>query len=208
MATITEHHITVPRTARYAMLGQPGPQIRRLWYVLHGYGQLAERFIREFERLDDGATLVVAPEALSRSYLRGGSGTIGASWMTREDRLNEISDYLRYLTLLHAQLLQQLPGQPAITLLGFSQGGATAGRWLASGAIPAQHLILCGALLPPEITPEQLGQTAITVVIGKEDPFVDRQDLGQQRNQLQSAGKPLRLVEFDGGHRVSLEGVC
>ena len=205
---ITEHHITVPRTARYVMLGQPGAHIKRLWYVLHGYGQLAERFIREFERLDDGATLVVAPEALSRSYLRGGSGTIGASWMTREDRLNEISDYLRYLTLLHAQLLQQLPSQPAITLLGFSQGAATAGRWLASGAVAAHNLILCGGLLPPEITPEQLGQTTITVVVGKEDQLVDRQVLQQQRDALQSAGKPLRVVEFEGGHRVSLEGVC
>lgn len=190
------------------MLGQPGSHIRHLWYVLHGYGQLAARFIRDFEILDDGATLVVAPEGLSRSYLRGGDGTIGASWMTREDRLNEISDYLRYLRLLHAHLLQQLPqSHLSITLLGFSQGVATAGRWLATGEVVAQQLILCGGLLPPEFTPEQLGQAKATFVIGNEDHLVNRQALELQCNALRSAGKEVELVEFDGGHQVSLEGV-
>ena len=41
-----EHHLTVPRSARYAVLGEPGPHVRTLWIAIHGYGQLAARFAR------------------------------------------------------------------------------------------------------------------------------------------------------------------
>ena len=37
----------------------------------------------------------MAPEGLSRFYLEGFSGKVGATWMTREDRLNDIDNYLR-----------------------------------------------------------------------------------------------------------------
>ena len=199
-----QHHITVPRTARYFTLGAVGSHVRRLWYVLHGYGQLAERFICEFQVLDDGETLVVAPEALSRMYLRGGDGAIGASWMTREDRLSEIGDYLEYLNRLHAHLMPQLTNPNlTITLLGFSQGGATAGRWVASGGVPFAELIVCGSTLPPELSPGHLSHTQVTFMVGRDDQFVNREELEAQRNALQSAGNAVRLVEFDGGHRIA-----
>jgi len=63
---VQEHRITVSRSARYFTLGRPD---REVWFVLHGYGQLAARFLRHFEPLDDGTRLMVAPEALSRFYL-------------------------------------------------------------------------------------------------------------------------------------------
>ncbi|MBC7923946.1 MAG: phospholipase, partial [Ferruginibacter sp.] len=122
------HQLTVRRTARYATLGQLNADTRQVWFVLHGYGQLAEYFIRRFDVLDDGHTYVVAPEALSRFYLQGmgeGSGRVGATWMTREDRLNEIDDYLHYLRTLHQTLVGE-GGRWRTGLLGFSQGTATA----------------------------------------------------------------------------------
>src|SRR3546814_5982443 len=99
---IDEHSITVPRTARYYTMGEPQDQPRELWYVCHGYAQLGSRFIRRFAPLDDGTRLIVAPEALSRFYLEVKGRThaespVGASWMTREDRLSEIDDYVAYL---------------------------------------------------------------------------------------------------------------
>ena len=80
-----EHHFSTPRTARYYTL-DPAEAVREVWFVLHGYGQLAGAFLRHFERLQDGARLFIAPEALSRYYLPGHQ-RVGASWMTREDRL-------------------------------------------------------------------------------------------------------------------------
>ncbi|MEZ4763957.1 MAG: hypothetical protein R3C26_12480 [Calditrichia bacterium] len=37
---------------------------------------------------------------MSRFYLQSTNGRIGATWMTREDRENEIADYLAYLNNL------------------------------------------------------------------------------------------------------------
>ena len=59
-----EHHINVPRTARYHTVGDGGTA-RAIWIVLHGYGQLARYFLRKFEGLDAGL-LIVAPEGLTR----------------------------------------------------------------------------------------------------------------------------------------------
>ncbi len=68
-SAITPHSLVVPRTARYYTLGPTHGFPRELWFVCHGYGQLAERFLRQFAPLDDGTRLIVAPEALSRFYL-------------------------------------------------------------------------------------------------------------------------------------------
>jgi hypothetical protein len=63
---VSFEHLGVSRTARYFTLGSEPATARELWVVLHGHAQLAERFLRWFEPLVDGATRVVAPEALSR----------------------------------------------------------------------------------------------------------------------------------------------
>src|SRR2546425_7420836 len=90
-----EHHLPVTRTARYFTLGESSPGVGEVWFVCHGYGQLAGRFLRHFEPLADGTRLVVAPEALSRFYLEDTTvpakeRKVGATWMTRENRLSEI----------------------------------------------------------------------------------------------------------------------
>src|SRR5207249_11468139 len=134
-----EHHIDVTRTARYFTLGGSGSGVAEVWFVCHGYGQLAGRFIRYFAALDDGTRLIVAPEALARFYLGEVTGPsanrkIGASWMTREDRLTEIDDYVRYLDALFQEVLRRLePRAPRVTALGFSQGAATVSRWATLG---------------------------------------------------------------------------
>ena len=50
------------RTGRCAACGPTDPAtVRELWVVLHGYGQLASRFLAGFGTLDDGSRLIVAP---------------------------------------------------------------------------------------------------------------------------------------------------
>ena len=68
--------IEVTRRARYHLLGEPGA-VSQLWYVLHGYGQLASGFAREFEPLVTSSRAFVAPEGLSRHYREGGRGRSG-----------------------------------------------------------------------------------------------------------------------------------
>ncbi|MFW6202332.1 MAG: hypothetical protein ACOC8B_07130, partial [Gemmatimonadota bacterium] len=96
--------------------GEPRPAgsaPREIWFVCHGYRQLAGRFVRRFAPLDDGNRLIVAPEALSRFYLdddggpHGPDARIGATWMTRADRENEIRDYVDYLDTLYERVFEE-----------------------------------------------------------------------------------------------------
>lgn len=207
-----EHHITVPRTARYFTLGDAATA-SRLWIVCHGYAQLAGRFIRRFEILDDGRHLIVAPEGLSRFYLDAGSGPhgrearIGASWMTREDRLGEISDYIGYLDGLHAQVHESMSRRDIpLVVLGFSQGVATVCRWLVRSEVGPRRLLLWGASLPPDLDlaafRERLAHTRVTLVCGEEDPFATSGRLTAEQERLTQNRIPFELVTCAGGHRI------
>lgn len=207
--------IAVRRSARLALLGPREPAVRELWYVLHGYGQLAAPFLEDFRAIDDGTRLIVAPEALSRFY-EGDvqarlhkEAKVGASWMTREDRTAEIADYLAYLDTVHESMLASIAGAehpPAITVLGFSQGGATAARWVASGRVNAARLVVWGSQFPPELDladrDAPLRRAETTLVIGTTDIFATPKIVAKETARLTDAGFPFRFVTFHGGHRM------
>ena len=135
------HHFAARRTARYYTL-DPAGVAHQVWFVMHGYGQLAGAFIRHFQAVRDGHGLVVAPEALSRLYLPGHQ-RVGASWMTKEDRLTEIDDYLAYLDALYDRIFESVDrSRVTVHVLGFSQGAATASRWATLGRAHTDRLIL------------------------------------------------------------------
>jgi predicted esterase len=200
------HHLTVSRTARYATLGEPDRNTKQVWFVCHGYSQLAEEFIRYVAILDDGTRYVVAPEGLSRFYLDGGK-KIGASWMTKEDRDAEIADYVAYLDRLYDEVFRSLPRE-SVTLhvMGFSQGAATATRWAARGKGRPDQLVLWGEALPPEFdsvdTVAPLRDMRITVVVGSRDEYVTGDAVDAHRRRLMDLGLRFDEKTFDGGHRL------
>jgi predicted esterase len=204
-----ENKLIVPRTARYYTLGTPSEQTRHLWIVCHGYGQLARFFLRHFSVLDDGQTVIVAPEALSRFYLDGFSGRVGATWMTKEDRLSEIRDQASYLNLLLRELQQQLTQDVSVTVLGFSQGGATVSRWLASGNVPVHRLILWAASFPEDID-FSAGNAAfadlpVAMVYGTEDEFITPETLDRKKLLMAQLGISPQIYTFEGGHTLHPE---
>ena len=67
MSEIHEHRIQVSRTARYYTIGSMTDTVHDLWYVCHGYSELAAKFVGNFEVLRQPGTLVVAPEALTKA---------------------------------------------------------------------------------------------------------------------------------------------
>ncbi|RMI09047.1 MAG: phospholipase [Calditrichaeota bacterium] len=202
-----EHHLTVPRTARFYTLGNIGPELREIWFVLHGYGQLAGYFLKRFAPLNDGHRLIVAPEALSRFYLEGTGGRVGATWMTREDRLREIQDYVNYLDTVKVEILRQLdrPEVP-ITVLGFSQGTATACRWVTQGHVRPTRLILWAGGIPPDVSfdgkPNFFEECRLILVLGDNDPYLTPELVEEHQNRLQQVQIPFRLIRYPGGHRI------
>jgi predicted esterase len=184
-----------------------------VWFVLHGFGQLAGFFIRHFAVLDDGTRLIVAPEALSRFYLGEVNGAtsaqarVGATWMTREDRLTEIADYVRYLDSLHDHV-RAMVGRDGVpcTALGFSQGVATACRWAARGQARLDRLVLWAGRLPPEFAEradvERLARLTLVRVLGARDALATASDVAEEERRLAALGLEATLLRFDGGHEL------
>ena len=199
------------------MRGPASGPVRELWVVLHGYGQLAAPFIGGFDAIDDGSRLIVAPEALSRFYegsveervRRQGEQVVGASWMTKEARLDDIADNLTYLDAVHTWCRERLResggGSPPLTVLGFSQGGATTSRWVASGSAAVARHIVWGSTLPSDadLSPTSpLRRAETLLVIGARDQFATAKLVAAERARLEGAHFPYRFVTFDGGHRL------
>ena len=204
-----ENKLTVPRTARYYTLGTPGTTIKHLWVVCHGYGQLARYFLRHFHVIESDDTLIVAPEGLSRFYTNGFSGRIGATWMTKEDRLSEIEDQSVYLNLMLQELMQQLPTNVNVHVLGFSQGGATVCRWLATQFVPCHRLILWASAFPEDIDFES-GKAAfenlpVALVYGTQDEFISPDSLDRQQQLMSNLGIKPTIYTFGGGHNIDAE---
>ena len=205
MAAIHEHHMPVRKTGRYYIYGQPGPQIQHLWMLCHGYGQLARDFLDDCSPLWREDTLLVAPEGLSRFYQRGGRGTIGASWMTSEDRLSEIDDYLLWLNGICTAVCDQCDSQPGISVLGFSQGGATAARWGLRGNARADRIVLWGTTLPAEelqTYADAVLQTRLVIVDGEQDRIVRRGEFEEGLAVLEDIGADYRVLRHPGGHEL------
>lgn len=213
-AVVTSHVLVVPRTARYYTLGPTHGFPREIWFVCHGYGQLAGRFLRQFLPLDDGSRLIVAPEALSRFYLdpiaqrrHEPAPRVGASWMTREDREAEIADYVEYLERLSTEIRHPLSGAaPRVVVLGFSQGTATVSRWLAASEHRVDHLVLWGGAIPPELDlaswSSRLHGAAITLVAGMQDELAPPEAVTAEAERLSAAGVAFALQRYEGGHAI------
>lgn len=215
--SVTSHRMEVPRSARYWMLEPEGVATKGTLYVLHGYGQLAQYFIRKFQAVADHGWRIVAPEGAHRFYLEGYSGRVGASWMTKEDRLADIADYLRFLDLLRKGR-ETTDGSLPHVLLGFSQGVATAFRWMAmgEGGPGSWHGIVAhSGIIPPDL-PQDEGlledAPALHLIGGLEDAFITSLEDGfstSEQEWQRCGGQPhqtLRLT-FNGGHDIHAASV-
>jgi predicted esterase len=200
------HHLRVSRTARYYTQGEIDGA-GEIWFVLHGYSMLAAGFLTWFAPVAEPGRLLVAPEGLSRAYFEeNGVRRVGASWMTREDRETEIEDYLRYLDRLAERIRLSVAGEPRVEVHGFSQGAATAARWVALGGIRADRLVLWGERVPPDLPLDRCGdrlaRAGLTLVAGTRDRQVSEADLEQERVRLAGHGIEPVILRFEGGHRV------
>ena len=198
-----EHRIVVPRTARYYTLGSESAA--DVWVVLHGFGQLAARFIRSFSPAAGPGRLIVAPEALNYYYTNHEAKKSGATWMTSENRQVQIGDYVRYLDLLLAEISHGR-NRTRVEVHGFSQGAATASRWVGQGTVRPARLVLWGGGVPPDFDfaalGERLSEANLTIIVGDRDQYVSEADVESQRQRLDAAGVRYSLRRFSGGHLI------
>jgi predicted esterase len=205
---VESHSLQTPRTARYFTQRGEGP-VRRIWMLLHGHAMLAERFLSHLAPMAAPGTLLVAPEALSRFYLGtrldgGHDQQVGATWMTRESRESEITDTVGYLDRLMREVVPPEYPECPLGVLGFSQGVATAGRWLVRGAPRPRMLALWGAPLPSDVTPallaERMPSAESWLIAGSDDPIVPAGTLEANGRRLNECGIVTEVRRFSGGH--------
>lgn len=202
-----EHHIVTKRRALYYTIGGDAEALEEMWVVLHGLGQMAAVFINYFKSIESPNRLIVAPEALNRHYILPDASTrtkdakVGATWMTRHDRDNEIADYVDFLDAVYAGNAKQ---GVRVTVLGFSQGVATACRWFAMGHSRIDRLIAWAGQLPPDVDPSLYGRLSggLTLVHGTTDEYAPWIAEGDHNSRLTAAGITPSVVTFDGGHRM------
>lgn len=169
----------------------------KLLVALHGYGQLIPYFAKKFEGLEEHTSLLF-PEGMHRFYLNGTSGRVGASWMTREDRLIDIEDNLGWLT----ELLDYIKSQhnfKEITLLGFSQGGATAARLYFKQPSYFQRLIMWASVFPPDIEKMDKDVSNGIFIVGNKDPYFT--DEMESTCEFYRSNK-YEIMRFSGSHDI------
>lgn len=191
--------------ARYFTYGNI-EKAKHLVFALHGYGQLPAFFIRKFHHLNADDFFIVAPEGPHRFYLQGTGGRVGASWMTKENREQDIENYIAYLT----EIYKKVDRQHFISrkLLGFSQGGATASRWHGSGLTNFSHFILWAAVFPPDMPfnyERQFEKSKNHYVIGDNDQYADLEKATNNHQELLNLGLIFDYSTFKGDHNIDKE---
>jgi predicted esterase len=203
-----ENHINISKSARYYTLGKLNDNTKEVWFVIHGYAQLAKDILQKFEGIENDDIFFIAPEGLNKFYSRGFAGNPAASWMTSEDRLNEIKDYCNYLNQLFHSFELDKNSIVKVNVLGFSQGVTTASRWIESNNFLFQHFVLYAGDVAKEFQdtlPTRLANITSTIVRGKNDSLIIEDRIKTLINLYQNT--PHEYIEFEGGHEVTTEMV-
>lgn len=199
-------NITTSKQARYFLSQKPHAQIDEVWIVLHGYGQLANSFLNWFNPIFSKNKLFISPEGLHRFYWQGFNGKVAASWMTKEDRLDDIKDYVIYLNNILEHIKPQLSANTFYHLLGFSQGAATACRWLDLGSIELHSLTLWGGTFPDDIDyfnkMNIFNKLNTKVFIGNEDVFLNETFVNNEIKRFNDHKLDVKIHHYKGGHKV------
>lgn len=207
MTQQVEHHkVKVSRTAHYYTIGTANRETREVWMIFHGYGQRANRFIHKFDHLDNASRLIVAPEALNKFYWHKAPRVPVANWMTSADRLDEIDDYLAWLDQCYAEILERVHPDATCNILAFSQGTATAWRWLLHRQPTMNKFIQWAGDCPPEL--DYLGSQSYIqgvekhFVYGDQDQFVTTEMMDKYQSFFKEQKLDLRTHRFEGTHRI------
>ena len=178
--------------------------------VLHGYGQSASDFIQNFSDLADDNTLVAAPEGLHRFYLKSTRGKVGASWMTKEEREDDIRNNIQYLNQTLGQLVEKTTPDIHIIVVGFSQGAPTAFRWAAQLDQNISMLISWGSDIPADVLSDPIGLDKINrsnthLVVGSQDQYITEERLYNHLHDLDNAECAYDLISYNGDHSIHTE---
>ena len=204
------HPFTIDFTVYYTVQppADPSDTPPTLILVVHGWGQNARSYMRNFKALQQGNYLVVAPQGPHQFYLDPGIKKVGFNWLSAYEKENSINDINHYFHKLIQHVGEEHPFNPQrIFLLGFSQGVSMASRFAVSGLVQPTGLICCGADLAPDVA-EKLPQTTpypVYLAHGKDDELIPRSKLEEAEAGYKAHGFSYEVDDYDGGHEITPE---
>ncbi len=208
MMHFKNHSYKTTRTAHYSTYGELSKKTKYIWFVMHGYGQLANRIIRKFDILDENDHFVIAPEGLSRFYWHDNNEPV-ACWMTKQDRYDEIEDFTNYLQSLYDRHCNHVNQNVKIIFFGFSQGCATMWRWIHAKMPRYDVLINWAGWIPEDISYLQLkiflAGKKLYLMYGTDDEFIDESRLQGIREVIDKNELIIKISQFRGGHKIPKE---
>lgn len=176
---------------------------------MHGYGQLAEFFVRKFKSLFSPEKLFIAPEGTNYNYLEGFQGRVGANWMTKHERETAIANNHRLLDKLVGTFLEKYPEKPKIKVLGFSQGAATATRWASHWDGKIDSLVLWAGGFALDLDMEEargkFSDTELILALGDRDEIITSEHIQKQEELISCLGKDVLRYTYSGGHDLDPE---
>ncbi len=173
---MSTHFIEALQKQRIDSLGELNESTTNIWFALHGYGQLVAYFKRHFVPLVQNGRAIILPQGAHKFYLNGTEGRVGASWMTKEDRLTDIDNQRLFLNEAISWAAAKAPNA-RFHMVGFSQGVATGMRFLGYSCVSFHSLLAWAGSWPPDLDEKSrmvLAQTTMSSWFGTTDPFIGR----------------------------------
>lgn len=200
-----EKQVSYTAKNTYTTLHGITSKTKNIWIVFHGIGYLSKYFLRHFDELDKDENYIVAPQAPSKYYLNGQYKHVGASWLTKEQTTQEITNVLSYVDRVMEN--EQFPASCNLIIFGYSQGVSIAARWVAQRKIQCDHLFLYGGGLPKELKAAQFlflkNKCQVKFLIGNKDEFIQEERLTLERKRIEELFHgDAHLQIYEGGHEL------
>ena len=182
------------------VLLRPGLVSEKSVAGFHGYAQSAEDMMDVLAAIPGSADLsLIAIQALHRFYTRGDQKIV-ASWMTRQDREQAISDNVEYVN----RALDRAAGR--IFVIGFSQGVAMAYRAGLLTRHKVEGIIAIGGDVPPDVKHVPAERwPRVLIAAGAKDHWYTADKVSGDESFLKSRGVSNEILRYDAGHEITPE---
>src|SRR5690606_3166934 len=110
-------------------------------------------------------------------------------------------DYCSYLDNLYVHFPEEIKAAERVGVLGFSQGVATAMRWIASSSHSFDYLINWAGAFPPDLdfekAVERLRQMPLWMLAGTDDEYISDERFGEHLRFVKQKGFHPQTLRFE-----------
>ena len=203
-----EKKVTYKASNTYTTLNSINKKTKNVWLVFHGMGYLSKYFIKYFSHLDSDENYIIAPQAPSKYYFGKDFKHVGASWLTRENTLEETNNILNYIDAIFE--IERPDQEHRFIILGYSQGVSITTRWMVKNKIQCDHLVLHSGGIPNELRPEDFyyfnDDLKVSYIYGTNDQYINEAKKTEETLKGKKLfGDHLDIQVFEGIHEVNIE---